>query len=136
MRNQSIFTLDTFRKTFRSFNFNIWIIFALALFNVLYKIRITSNGIESANNLWNPIWLLLGPFVYFAFVALIKKEKRIKFLILHLFPFFIYTLFYGVNLLKVDFLHPWGNSLYVWYQNSFWIKRKSWGGIKHIFLII
>ncbi len=122
MRNQSIINkLNTFKKTTGSFNFNIGVVFILALLNVLYKMRITSNGIESADNLWNPMWLLLGPFTYFAFSSLIKKKRCIKYFSLHLLPFFIFALFYFIGLLRIDLLQPWANPLYVWYQNSFLI---------------
>jgi AraC-like DNA-binding protein len=113
--------LYTFKEAIESFNFNIGAIFVLALLNVLYKIRLTSNGIESATNLWNPTWLLFGPFIYYAFLALHKKTKSIKRFVIHLLPFFIYLLFYSIDLLSVDLGHPWGNPLYVWYQNTFFI---------------
>ncbi|MGF1925385.1 MAG: hypothetical protein ACQUHE_14510, partial [Bacteroidia bacterium] len=113
--------LDTLKNITRSFNFNIGAIFVLALFNVLYKIRITAQGIGSADNLWNPTWLLLGPFVYFAFAALVRRRRCIKYYSLHVLPFFLFALFFALNLLRVDFLDPWENPLYRAYQNSFFI---------------
>lgn len=121
MQTHIVKKLNTFKNITRTFNFNIGAIFMLALLNVLYKIRITSDGIISADNLWNPTWMLLGPFSYFAFAALVRKKRCIKHYSLHLLPFLIIALFFIINVVKLDSLNPWESTLYTWYQNSFFV---------------
>ncbi|RZK22971.1 MAG: AraC family transcriptional regulator [Flavobacterium sp.] len=96
-------------------------IFILALLNVLYKIRITSEGVISAENLWNPVWLLLGPILYYSFNSLTKDKKYIRFFRVHFVPFYIYFIFFCFDYFSVDLEIPWQNPMYVLYQESFFV---------------
>jgi len=126
MRNQNIFnTLKALRKTNRGFDFSIGLLFILALLNVVYKIRLTSEGVKSAQNLWNPTWLLFGPILYYAFNSLTKDKMYIRFFRVHFVPFYVYFIFFCFNYFNVDLDHPWQNSKFLFYQNTFFVVPLS-----------
>lgn len=82
--------------TFSNFNFNMLLILGLAIFNVLYKIKITPDKIYLASNLWNPTSLLFGPLLYWCTRTSYGFEnKNIKW---HLAPFFLALIFYSIAL--------------------------------------
>jgi AraC-like DNA-binding protein len=119
MQNHSFFNrLKTFRRTNRGFDFSIGLIFFLALFNVIYKIRLTPEGVKSATNLWNPTWLLLGPILYYSFNALTEDRKYIRFFRVLFVPFYIFLFFF---IISINQSHPWQNSLSILYQNTFFV---------------
>ncbi len=107
------------RRAISSFYVNVLVILCLALCNVIYKIRFTDEGIVSADNLWNPTWLLFGSFLYYAYHALVGHRLTIIQVYKHLIPFLCYLTFYILTIFKTDFTSPWENSLYMYYQNSF-----------------
>lgn len=79
-------------NTFSNFDFNMMLILGLAIFNVLYKVKISPDKIYLASNLWNPTALLFGPLLYWSVRANFEMEnKNIRW---HLVPFFITLAFY------------------------------------------
>ncbi len=105
------------------FNFIILLIAILGFANIFYKMRWTDSGLQSAANLWNPTWLLFGPLIFFAYKVFAKGELRITSIknYLHLLPTLAFSVFYLVVLLKTDMNDPWNNSLFVYYQNSYFV---------------
>lgn len=109
------------KKVSGSFNLNVAMIFALAIINVLYKIKISENGFEVVMNLWNPAWMLLGPFMFFANQSLKENKPAVKSLWLHLLPFLIVLTFFIVTTQHTNYDHPWADTLFIYYQNSFFL---------------
>lgn len=99
------------------------VIFVLGFFNIFYKIRWTSEGLVSAVNLWNPTWLLFGPLLLFAYQAVNRKAKRVEKTVnyLHFLPFALFSIFYLIALIDTNMDDPWQNSIFIYYQNSFFV---------------
>ena len=120
-----------------SFDFNVGLMAVLAVFNILYKIRIVGGEVLAAENLWNPTWLLFGPAYYFAHRYLSEeredqtdeseggaegmKGKRAssRAILVHYIPFLFFGLFYILAFITTRTQYVWDNPVFVWYQNSF-----------------
>lgn len=82
--------------SFSNFNFNILLIFGIAVFNILYKVKVSPEKIYLASNLWNPTALVLGPLLLWSIQANFGLEnKNIRW---HLLPFLFAFIFFGVAL--------------------------------------
>src|SRR5699024_11099779 len=97
-------------NTFNNFDFNMTLIFGVAVFNILYKVKISSDKIYLASNLWHPTALVLGPLLFWSVRSNYGlQNKSIRW---HLLPFFLCLLFYGVALSET--------SIYEMYQMTSW----------------
>jgi len=102
------------------FRFFATSIFVLGLLNIIYKFDWVDGGIKTAENMWNPSWLLFGPLLYCAYRSLVNKPLHISIKgALHLIPFLAFSVFYLVVALTTDMTNPWGNFAFVCYQNSY-----------------
>lgn len=64
-------------------------ILLLAVYNVGYTLTYTNGIISLTHSLWNPSWLLFGPFLYLAVNNRTQQLHFTKRLILHCLPFLI-----------------------------------------------
>lgn len=102
------------RKTINSFNFNVVLILVLTLLNILYPLDFSISAIRFKNGLWNPTWLLFGPFIYFGSNSLKNDIKNSP---LHFLPAFLFLILFCIAAFHSTSI----NTLYLWYQSSYWI---------------
>lgn len=111
------------------------LIFSLSFINIFSNLTSTNEGLVSNENLSNPIWLLFGPLLFFAYKAILnKKFKLTQKSILHFLPFCMMSLFYTFVILNTDTRNPWQNEFYTFYQNSYIVIAASLGGYSIVVL--
>ncbi len=121
LTNKVVKITTNLTNTFLRFRSIVISIACLAIFNILYKVRFTSEGVVSAFNLWNPTWLLFGPLLYLAYISLHKNGQFQRKHLLHLLPAFVFSLFYIITLWHNHYPDPWSDPVFICYQNSFFI---------------
>lgn len=115
--NQVFSNIAIFWKTLGSFNYNVAAIFGITILNILYKIQFYEQGVQIAANLWNPTWLLFGPFIYFANLAKTSAEK-IKNISLHYLPTLLFSSFWCLIIILIQNDNPLANTLFDLYQKA------------------
>lgn len=101
--------------------FNIFVVFCVILANGFYKLDFSLTGIQLSNGLWNPTWLLLGPFVYFANNCLKDNEQPVYANWLHFLPALVSFLFFCIAFFGDKFGSVWSKSAHDWYMDFYYV---------------
>ncbi|TKC10542.1 AraC family transcriptional regulator [Pedobacter polaris] len=107
-----------------SFRFYTVAILFLSFINIAYKIDWNGEGLMVASNLWNPLWLLLGPALYLSQKSLLA-EKIGRSSLLHLLPFMTFGIFFVYLSFTTDMSNPWENTGFAYYQDSYGVLAIS-----------
>lgn len=103
------------------YQFNIFVIFCLIVANIFYKLDFSLTGIQISDSLWNPTWLLLGPFVYFANNCLKDNERSVYANWLHFLPALVSFLFFCTAFFGDKFSYAWSKSAHDWYMGFYYV---------------
>ncbi len=110
---------------FKNFNIYIVLILLLCLINIIYKLNITLTGISIKVNLWNPTWLLFGPFLLYGLTELTRRRiSRLK-MTIHLLPCIFFSAYFIYIQKNINPADPWSSNDFILYQNSYYLVAIS-----------